>query len=410
MLTAVASTLCGEAIMNRSSVTAAILASAMLTSSTAFSQATRSEEIEQQKDEKADHLQPQARELGDLLVTKLEQIFAPDPPSIRPTFGDFRPGAGFAVGVESNLPIGERGTWRTSTAWSVENFKQIESVVDVPLFATDRVHVRPFVTWNDAPELSFFGIGADSTLSGELGYGLRTTEVGADLDVRHPRWFEYGAGAGYLSAITNDGTGSESPVSRVAANEVTGIGSSPAWWHTTAFAAIDTRHSPGYTDSGGLYSVRLHDYIDRERTFDFTRTEIDLRQFVPILHDNWIVALQARADLTGTATGQAIPFFMLPAIGGRDTLPGFTDYRFTDRDSLLMRSELRWTPSPLINMAVFLDQGTVAPSAGALSFNDLKRGWGLGARFHGDTYTALRLEVAHSAEGWRYNIARGVSF
>jgi len=273
--------------------------------------------------------------------------------------------------------------------------------------ATDRVEVHLRIpVWRTPVEKLQPGMWI-STEAGIAGQFLLTLVVhrrrGACAltrnDVRHPRWFEYGAGAGYLSAITNDGTGSESPVSRVAANEVTGIGSSPAWWHTTAFAAIDTRHSPGYTDSGGLYSVRLHDYIDRERTFDFTRTEIDLRQFVPILHDNWIVALQARADLTGTATGHAIPFFMLPAIGGRDTLPGFTDYRFTDRDSLLMRSELRWTPSPLINMAVFLDQGTVAPSAGALSFNDLKRGWGLGARFHGDTYTALRLEVAHSAEG-----------
>jgi len=191
---------------------------------------------------------------------------------------------------------------------------------------------------------------------------------------------------------------------------VAGIGSSPAWWHTMAYAAIDWRQSPGYTHSGGLYRIAFHDYVDRGGAFDFTRTEIDLRQFLPILHDNWIIALQARADLTASADGHAVPFFMLPSIGGRDTLSGFTDYRFTDNDSLLLRSELRWTPSSVVDMAVFVDQGTVAATAGALDLHDLKRDWGIGARLHGPTFTALRLEVAHSVEGWRYHIVHSISF
>jgi hypothetical protein len=374
--------------MRRSTLNAAVLV-AILTGATASAQTTRTEEIEEQKDAKAAVVQPPTREAGDRLVTGLEQVFLPEPPSISPTFGDFRPGAGFAVGIQSVVPVGERGTWRSATALSVEHFKQIESALDIPPFATDRVHVTTFVKWDDAPELSFFGLGADSREANEVSYGLRTTDVGAEVRVNGSRRFTYGAGSSYVSARSNG---------------------SVAWLHADAFAAIDTRQSPGYTDSGGLYSVRLHDYVDRDGRFGFHRTEIDLRQFVPILHDNWIVALQARADLASPAKGQSIPFFMQPAIGGRDTLPGFADYRFTDNDSLLLRSELRWTPSPLLNMAVFFDQGTVAPSAGDLTLTDLKRGWGIGARFHGDTYTALRLEVAHSIEGWRYNIARGVSF
>jgi hypothetical protein len=245
----------------------------------------------------------------------------------------------------------------------------------------------------------------------EVSYGSRSAEAGGEVQARGARWFTYGAGVSYLSVRSSDGTGSTPSISSLATSEaVAGIGSSPAWWHTTAYAAIDSRQSPGYTDSGGLYHVAFHDYVDRGGVFDFTRTEIDLRQFVPVLHNNWIIALQARADLTSSADGQAVPFFMLPSIGGRDTLPGFADYRFTDKDSVLLRSELRWTPSPVVDMAVFLDQGTVAASAGALDLHDLKRGWGIGARLHGQTFTALRLEVAHSVEGWRYNIAHNISF
>ena len=101
---------------------------------------------------------------------------------------------------------------------------------------------------------------------------------------------------------------------------------------------------------------------------------------------------------------------MLPYIGGRDSLPGFENYRFTDRNTLLLRGELRWTPSPVVDMAAFVDAGTVAPTVGGLNVRDRQHSWGLGARLHGSSYTALRLQVAHSVEGWRYNIAQGVSF
>jgi surface antigen Omp85-like protein len=398
--------------MPRGYIAAALSMSVWLTASHTSAQTTRTEQINDEKAAKAVEVQPEAREKGDLFVTKLQNLFMPAPPALRLTLGDFRPAAGLAAGVSYVMPVGERGLWSTSTAWSIKNFKQVESAVDIRLLATDRIHVRPFVKWDDAPELPFFGLGTGSSRADEVSYGSLSAEAGGDVQARGGRWFTYGAGAGYLSVRASDGTGSAPSISSLATTSgaVAGIGSSPAWWHTTAYAAIGSRQSPGYTDSGGLYRIAFHDYVDRGGVFDFTRTEIDLRQFVPILHDNWIIALHARADLTSSANGQAVPFFMLPSIGGRDTLPGFADYRFTDRDSVLLRSELRWTPSPVVDMAIFLDQGTVAASAGALDLHDLKRGWGIGARLHGPTFTALRLEVAHSIEGWRYNVAHNISF
>ena len=183
-----------------------------------------------------------------------------------------------------------------------------------------------------------------------------------------------------------------------------------AWWHSTAFAAFDTRHSPGYTADGALYRVTFHDYADPGGADNYTRTDVDLRQFVPVLNRNWIIALQAAGAFISAAPGQVAPFYMLPALGGRDTLPGFENNRFTDNNSVLLRTELRWTPLPVVDMAAFLDHGLVSPTLGALNVHDVKRGWGIGARFHGPAYTVLRLEAAHSVEGWRYNIAQNVSF
>jgi hypothetical protein len=396
--------------MSNGRIPATLAVITCLTASHALAQTTRTEEIEQDKAARSADVQPEAREKGDVIVTKLEHLLMPEPPAIRVSLGDFRPGAGLAAGVAYAAPVGKRALWTTTTAWSINNFKLAESRLELPELPGGRLSAATFVRWDDAPALAFFGLGNATSLGDEVSYGLQSVEVGGEVRARAARWFRYGASAGYLGARSSNGAG-PSPIGSLFTDEsAPGLGSTPTWRHTSAFAAIDWRASPGYTDSGGLYRIAFHDYADRERQFSFHRTEVDLRQFFPVLHHNWIIALQGRADLTDSATGQVIPYFMLPSIGGRDTLPGFQDYRFTDKDSLLLRSELRWTPSPLVDMAVFLDQGTVASSPGEFDLRDLKRGWGIGARLHGQTFTALRLEVAHSVEGWRYNIAQGVSF
>ena len=392
------------------SVSIALVLSSCFVTMRAFAQTTRSEQIEQEKSVKAENVQPEEREKGDVIITKLEHLFAPQPPAIRLTAGDFRPGAGFASGLAYATPV--RGAlWTTKGAWSIKNFKQLESTLESPAVAGDRLHVNPFVKWNDAPDLTFFGLGNNTSNASEVSYGLRSIEAGAQVQVRAARWFRYGGSIGYLGAHSGAGDEQEPSVETTLTNEsAPGLGSAPAWVHSSAYAAVDTRESPGYTHRGGLYSVTFHRYADRGGQFNFDRTEIDLRQFIPLLHNNWVIALEGRADLTSSAPGQVIPYFMLPSIGGRDTLPGFEEYRFTDRNTLLLRSELRWTPTPLVDMAVFLGQGTVAPRVAALDLHDLKRDWGIGARFHGSTFTALRIEVTHSVEGWRYNFAHSVSF
>ena len=387
--------------MIRATVTAVLAAVALLIASPGFTQSTRTEQVEEVKSEKAAQLLPPTREAGDLVVSKVENFFRPDPPAARLTFGDFRPGAGLALGALLEVPVGERGMWTGTGAVSINRFKDVATSIAVPPFTTDRVRVRATARWEDAPDLSFFGIGMDTAPSGEMTYGLRSTDVGGDVRVRGPWRFGYGAVLKYTRVESNDGAGDVPAIADTSLSE---------WLHSEAYAEIDTRLSPGYTTTGGLYHVSFHDYAGRDSAPSFRRTEIDLRQFVPVLHDNWIVALQARADLTASANGLEVPFFMMPSIGGRDTLPGFENYRFTDRNSLLLRGELRWTASPIVDMAAFVDTGTVAARVGLLDLHDMQHSWGIGARIHGPSYTALRLQVAHSVEGWRYNIAQGVSF
>ena len=105
--------------------------------------------------------------------------------------------------------------------------------------------------------------------------------------------------------------------------------------------------------------------------------------------------LAYRADFDDTSV---VPYFMLPALGGGSTLRGYPDFRFRDRNRLLMNAELRWTPARFLDMAVFYDTGKVAALREDLNFRDLNHSYGIGMRIVGLDGYAFRIELAHSRE------------
>ena len=93
---------------------------------------------------------------------------------------------------------------------------------------------------------------------------------------------------------------------------------------TRLFAEIDRRTAGGYTRTGGLYRVDWSDYSQTNAgTSSFQRIDADVRQFIPVFRENWIIALRALASTTTTAPGQDVPFFLLPDLGGSHTLRGY---------------------------------------------------------------------------------------
>jgi outer membrane protein assembly factor BamA len=101
------------------------------------------------------------------------------------------------------------------------------------------------------------------------------------------------------------------------------------------------------------------------------------------------------------ADGHIVPFYMLPSLGGQNTLRGYHDYRFHDRDLVAVSVESRWALTAHVDGAVFIDAGTVAPRLGDLDLSALKTSYGVGLRLHTRTTTLGRVDVGISSEGWR---------
>ena len=251
----------------------------------AFAQETRTEEIEQEKAAKAATIQPTNEEQN--IISRIGSFFMREPPAVRLTLGDFRPAAGLPAGVAYLMPVMQTGLWTTKGAWSLNNFKQAGSSLKFPPLAAGRLEMTAAIMWNDAPDLPFFGIGNNSSHHNESSYGLRSIEATVAAEGRAIGWFRYGAAVGYLDSHSHEGDGPGPSIGTVFASEsVPGFGAAPAWLHASAYAAIDTRESPGYTRRGELYRITFNRYDDPGNRFSYDLSEIDLRQFIPLLHEN----------------------------------------------------------------------------------------------------------------------------
>jgi outer membrane translocation and assembly module TamA len=72
--------------------------------------------------------------------------------------------------------------------------------------------------------------------------------------------------------------------------------------------------------------------------------------------------------------------------------------------------EYRWRPSRYLDMAIFMDAGQVAAGREQFQLKQFDVDVGIGARFHGPAFNALRVEISHGREGFRLTFAGSQPF
>jgi outer membrane protein assembly factor BamA len=168
------------------------------------------------------------------------------------------------------------------------------------------------------------------------------------------------------------------------------------------FLEADLRDVPGNPTSGGIYRVGFAAFHDLDGSrYSFRRVEVDAAQYVPLFHKNWVVAVRGRVALSQTASGQEVPFYLMPTLGGENSLRAYGDYRFRDRNVALLGAEYRWPVLRMIDAALFADAGTVGSTAGQLWHARPNVDLGFGLRLHSTSRSIARIDVAKGREGVR---------
>jgi outer membrane protein assembly factor BamA len=152
-------------------------------------------------------------------------------------------------------------------------------------------------------------------------------------------------------------------------------------------------------------------YSDRDTgRYAFGRLDAEARQYFPIFDKKRVIALRARFNYANNAPGGVVPFYMLPTLGGSDSVRAYRNFRFHDENALLVNAEYRWEAFSGMDMALFFDAGEVRPDWQNIDLRDLNTAYGIGFRFNTYQSVFLRLDVGFGGEGPRYFIAFGPIF
>lgn len=261
------------------------------------------------------------------------------------------------------------------------------------------------LVYQDALQVNYFGLGNDTDISARTGYRLRSTDI--DGHARYKRGpLTIDARAGWMPMLEVGemaGRVPEFPNTQDAFTETTapGVTSQPSFAHTDASATYDVRDVPGHPTSGGAYMVSVGTYNDLDTgRYSFRTMQLEGTQYVPLFSRRLVFALRAWGVFTGTGEGNSVPFYLMPNTGGRNTIRGYRDFRFSGPQTEVFSAESRWAIFEHIDAALFVDAGRVADRISDLGFTDLKHSTGVGVRFHTATSTVARFDVARSSEGW----------
>jgi hypothetical protein len=323
-----------------------------------------------------------------------------------PDFGDMVTGAGWISGGPGYRQhfLNHHLFVDGSAAISWRAYKNAQARIELTDLARNHATLGFQVQWQDLTQMNYFGTGADSLESQRSEYRLRNTNLAGYGIIRANRWLSLGGRFGWVKQPTISASvgpfDRDFPDARLVFPADPGIAAQTSLVHGGATVEADTRNYPSRPTRGGLYRAAAQAYFDRDlHQFSFRRYEAEGFQVLPIVGERWVIALHGWGVFSDTSAGNSVPFYMLPSLGGANTLRGYDDYRFHDRQLLVASAESRVALFRHVDAAVFVDAGNVAARVSDLNLD--KTSYGGGLRVHSRSSTLALLDVAHSREGWQ---------
>ena len=378
---------------------------------------SRAEALRQERARKAESLTPYKPDRLEVAMTLIEgrALAALGREGLHFKLGSLTTGSGFAFGpgFRSSPVLRHHGTLSLWAAGSLKKYWAVEARARFPELANGHVFAETWATRRDYPQEAFFGIGPDARRSDHVNFALRQTVFGARGGVRPVRPLSLGGAVEYIQPDVGHGRSTRVPSIEALFSDATapGLARQPDYLLTSTFAELDYRQ-PINARRGGWYRIEFSRYDDRDfNAYSFNRVELDLRQYVPFLAERRVLAGRALVSTSDVDPGQTIPFYLMPSLGGNDTLRGFREYRFRGPHALLLQAEYRYEIWSGLDGAFFYDAGKVALNRSDLDLSNLEKDYGFGFRFNTDAGVVMRVDAGFgSSDGKHLYITFGGVF
>jgi hypothetical protein len=366
----------------------------------AHAQESRAEMLRQEREDKQKTVAPYDANVLEKGLTFVETGSIPllTRDGLYAKLGSLTTGSGFAYGAgyRTSRLFRREGTldvWMGATA---KGYWATEGRVRFPNLAAGRLLVEGYGRRHEYPQEDYFGLGPLSLRRNQTDYSLIANTMGGRMAVRPARVVMVGGGLEYLHPTVGNGSDQSLPSIGETFDDRTapGLSRQPDFLRTSAFVDVDWRR-PRNARNGGWYRAELSHYSDRDLgAFSFNRLDVDVRQFVSCLSERRVFVGRVFASTSDHATGQEVPFYLMPTLGGNDSLRGFRDYRFRGPHALLLQGEYRFEIWSGLDAAVFYDAGKVAMRRSHLDLHNLETNYGFGFRFNTDNGVVLRVDTA----------------
>lgn len=326
--------------------------------------------------------------------------------------GSVYPGGGFTIGGGYRQYIGYDSYVDANALLSRRSYKKVGLRGFTPNHFNGRVDLEGSVAWLDATQVAFYGLGPDTAKDDLATFRINRAYVEGAAVMRPLKWLGLRFEGGFDDYTQKPGQGRPPSIEEIYTPATAPLlGDDPLYVRGEASATFSWQRSPSYSRRGGRYTFAYEEFnpIRGEGgTFGFARMQ--LVQHVPIHRETWVLSLRGATESI-VRDSDVVPYFLMPSLGGGDSLRGYATDRLRDRHTLLLTGELRWFPNRLgLDMALFVDAGTVAPSRSDLTRTEMKLDYGVGVRFHAPAATVLRFDVAKGSEGLRLVFAGGPVF
>ena len=385
-------------------VVGSLLVLATLAPLPAHAQSTRVDAIGAEQADKARHLGVEDASDAEKIVKRvLQSPLLSGDGGVYPWFGSVYGGSGMSAGVGVLHRLQRAASINAQAGVSINGSMMARTNVVAPELWRGLLRLDATAGWTRANDVAFYGVGQQSSQHRRQDYRYEPTEVAGNVTLRPIRFVAITGSYAYL------GFSSEREHERDNTVQF-GLERNLDFNIWRQSIVLDTRPAPAYSTRGTMLRATFEQNAEASgRPYSFKAQEYEASQLVPLVKEQFVIALRGLVTLTSTAEGQHVPVPMAPYLGSGSTLRGFGNRRFTDRNRALLSGEYRWRPSRYLDMALFMDAGQVAPTHD-FDLDDFDIDWGIGARFHGPTFTAWRVELARGREGLRMVFAGSQAF
>ena len=314
-----------------------------------------------------------------------------------PRIGGLTTGSGLALGAGYRTHLFNTPFYAdVSGVVSTKRYLGLDGRLRLPSPAPRRLELWATAALRRFPQEDYFGLGEDSAIALRSNYTINSTDFGGEAIVHLTPWMQVGTDVGYFQPMIKAGTDSNYPTITEVFTDVTapGLAEQPDYLHYGVFTAVDYRDARGNPRSGGFYRASLSNWDGREAGYDFRRFDGELNQYVPLGSPRHVLVGRVGASLVNNTTGDRVPFYVFPYVGGSNTVRSYREFRFREENAMYLTGEYRFGLMKYVQLVAFADAGKVARNwEDIVTLDDLKKGYGGGVRAGTSSRTFARLDV-----------------